>query len=84
MKALSENIVDYYIKKQIVKPKMKSIYMYGVSLILNDIISFSLILIISAVIDKFLHGIVFLTVFYFLRVRCGGFHAKKYGYAELQ
>lgn len=76
-KIISENITNYYIEKNIINPEMKSIYEYGVWLIINDIISFSMILIISAIIRRFLYGVIFLTVFYFLRLRSGGFHAKK-------
>ena len=77
MKYLSEYIVEYYIKKNIIDPKMEPIYMHGVSLIINDIINFSAILFIAAIIDSFLNGIIFIATFYLLRVRCGGFHATK-------
>ena len=77
MERLSENIVNYYIKKKIVSPSMKIMYVYGVSLILNDILTFSIILAIAALIHGFYDGVIFLVTFYILRIRSGGFHAKK-------
>lgn len=77
MKKTAECIANYYIKKQIIDSDMKTIYVHGISLIMNDILNFSMILIISALVDSLLNGIIFTSVFYFLRVRCGGFHAKK-------
>ena len=74
MRKTAEYIVDYYIKKQIIDSDMKTIYVHGMSLIMNDILNFSMILIISALLDSLLNGIIFTSVFYFLRVRCGGFH----------
>lgn len=77
MKKAAEHIANYYIKKQIIDSDMKDIYVHGISLIINDILNFSMILIISALVDSLLNGILFISAFYFLRVRCGGFHAKK-------
>lgn len=77
MKKIAETIGDYYIKKEVIKPDMKPIYVHGISLILNDILNFAIILGAAFLLDSLLHGLLFTTVFYFLRVRCGGFHAKK-------
>mgnify|MGYP001404143140 CR=1 FL=1 len=40
MKSLSEVIADFYIEKNIISSDMKSVYVYGISLIINDIIDF--------------------------------------------
>lgn len=45
MKSLSEVIADFYIEKNIISSDMKSVYVYGISLIINDIIDFAVILI---------------------------------------
>lgn len=77
MKSLSENIADFYIKKNIIKSDMKSVYVYGISLIINDIVDFIVILAAAALLRHFMYGIVFLLTFCLTRVHCGGFHAKK-------
>lgn len=77
MKPLSEKITDFYLQKNIIKSDMKNIYEYGVSLIINDIVTFTMILLLSLVIGNVLYGIIFLFAFCTARVYCGGFHAKK-------
>lgn len=77
VKKIAETIADYYIRKEVIEPNMKPIYEHGISLIINDILNFGIILSASVFLDSLLHGLLFTTVFYFLRVRCGGFHAKK-------
>ena len=77
MKSLSESLADYYIKKNIIEPAKKSIYVYGISLLINDMVDSCIILIPAIITDHAMYGIVFLLVFWLLRVRCGGFHAKK-------
>lgn len=56
----------------------QSVYVYGFELLLSTIFSASSILIISAVLDKFLWGLVFLIIFVLFRMVCGGYHAKTY------
>ena len=77
MKSLSEKITDFYLQKNIIKSDMKNIYEYGVSLIINDIVMFAMILLLSLIIGNVLYGIIFLFTFCTARVYCGGFHAKK-------
>lgn len=77
MKSLAECITDLYIKNEIIDPDMRDIYIYGAGLIIDDIIIFSSILILAALIGSFLSGVVFSSVFYFSRIRLGGFHAKR-------
>ena len=56
---------------------MKSVYVYGISLIINDIIDFAVILIPAIIAQRFIYGVAFLLTFCITRIRCGGFHAKK-------
>ena len=76
MKSLSEVIADFYIEKNIISSDMKSVYVYGISLIINDIIDFAVILIPAIIAQRFIYGVALLT-FCITRIRCGGFHAKK-------
>ena len=77
MKSLSEVIADFYIEKNIISSDMKSVYVYGISLIINDIIDFAVILIPAIIAQRFIYGVAFLLTFCITRIRCGGFHAKK-------
>lgn len=77
MDYLSNRIADFYVKKNIIQPEEKDVYKCGVSLILNDIVTFCLILIISALIWNIRLAIEFLIVFCLTRVYCGGYHAPK-------
>ncbi len=74
---LSDIITDFYIKKKIIEYDEKDVYKYGIELIINDIITFSLIIIISAMFFNIRYAIEFLTVFCSTRVYCGGYHAPK-------
>ena len=77
MKSLSEVIADFYIEKNIISSDMKSVYVYGISLIINDIIDFAVILIPAIIARRFIYGVAFLLTFCITRIHCGGFHAKK-------
>lgn len=77
MKSLSESIADFYIKKNIIDPAQKAIYVYGISLLINDVVDCCIILIPAVITGHAMYGIVFLSVFWLLRVHCGGLHAKK-------
>lgn len=77
MNYLSERIADLYIKRNIILQDEKDVYKKGIELILNDIITFSFILLISSVIWRFSYGAEFLITFCITRVFCGGYHAKK-------
>lgn len=74
---LSNCIADFYISKNIININEKEAYKFGVELILNDIFTFSLIIIISAIIWSIRCGIEFLLVFCCARIYCGGYHAPK-------
>ena len=77
MKSLSEVIADFYIEKNIISSDMKTVYVYGISLIINDIIDFAVILIPAIIAQRFIYGVAFLLTFCITRIRCGGFHEKK-------
>ena len=77
MDYLSDCIADFYIKRNIIDPSKKEIYKTGLLLILNDIISFSIIIILSAVLWNIRFAVEFLLTFCLTRIYCGGYHAKK-------
>lgn len=77
MKHLSSSITDFYIKRNIIKADEKEVYQYGVELILNEVITFGIILIYSTIAWKLRYAVEFLCVFCLTRVYCGGYHASK-------
>ena len=74
---LSGSIADFYVKRNIIQDNEKEVYKWGLSLILNDVVTFALILIFSAIFQKLRFGTEFLLVFCTTRVFCGGYHAPK-------
>ena len=77
MKHLSSSITDFYIKRNIIKEDEKEVYQYGVELILNEMLTFGVILIYSLIAWKIRYAVEFLSVFCLTRVYCGGYHASK-------
>ena len=77
MKQISSSIADFYIKRNIIKQDEKEIYQYGFELILNDVITFGLILLLSVLFWNVRYAIEFLAVFCLTRIYCGGYHASK-------
>lgn len=77
MKHLSSGITDFYVKRNIIQVDEKEVYQCGVELILNEVITFGLILIYSLIAWKLRYAVEFLCVFCLTRVYCGGYHASK-------
>lgn len=77
IKYLSDCIADLYIKRNIIAAEHKEVYRSGLELILNDIVTFSLIIIISSLFFKTRYAIEYLVTFCVVRVYCGGYHAAK-------
>lgn len=77
MKNLSGRIADFYVSNNIIKSEEKEAYSYGIYLILNDIITFSIIIFISLILWNIRYSVEFLFVFCFTRAYCGGYHADK-------
>lgn len=76
MNHLSNCIADFYVKRNIIEESEKEVYQAGVLLILNETLSFILIIILSGLIWKIRYSFEFLIVFCITRIFCGGFHAK--------
>ncbi len=77
MKRLSNSIADLYVKRKIIDPEDKEVYKSGVELILNDLVSFSIIIMFSCFVGHVRFSFEFLLTFCLTRIFCGGFHAKK-------
>ena len=77
IKNLSASIADFYVQKNIINRDEKEVYQWGLSLILNDVVTFSLILLLSALLARIRFGAEFLATFCLTRIYCGGYHARK-------
>lgn len=77
IKNLSASIADFYVQKNIIDSEEKEVYQWGVSLILNDIVTFSIVLLLSAMLLNIRFGAEYLIVFCLTRIYCGGYHARK-------
>ena len=57
----------------------KEVYVYGIELIISTGLLFATILMLSALCNDFMMGVIFLSVFAPLRLFTGGYHADTYG-----
>ena len=78
MEKLSVAIVDYCIRHSQIESEKREIYIYGFMLIFDDIINFSLVILIGLCLKKFTESIIFLITLCGLRQYSGGFHAKTF------
>lgn len=76
MHYLSDCIASFYVRKDIIPKDHKDIYSYGIELILNEALTFALVLLVSVIMHRFWDGILFLITFCCTRIYTGGFHAK--------
>lgn len=76
MEKLVNTIVNWLIQQGAVSVKDKSIYCYGMEVLLSSIITYSSIIIIAYLADRLLETIVFSIAFVCLRQYAGGHHAK--------
>ena len=77
MQLVVKRIADFFISKSIINKSEREVIEYGLFLIINDVISFSSIIIISWLLDTPRFAFEFLMVFCLTRIFCGGYHAKK-------
>lgn len=74
---ISDYIANLYVSKKIINAKDIEVYKYGITLILNDVITFTIIMTIATFVGRFRFGSEFLITFCTTRVYCGGYHAKE-------
>ena len=76
---LSENIVSWQIRKNILTSDQKALYCYGYEVLLIQTINIILALIIAIVLDAPITVLFFFLSYLPLRSYCGGYHAKTNG-----
>ena len=83
MEKIAKMLMNRLVEKQFIEEDKKDIYFYGLRLILSDIINFSIILLLSVLLNHIISGIVFLITFCSVRKHSGGFHAKTFWLCRL-
>lgn len=78
IKKLAYITISYWEKNKIIDPQLKSIYQYGVELLISSLISILLVLISGIVFFSILDSVLFLVVFIPIRLFSGGYHANTY------
>lgn len=78
MDNLSMVLTNYFVSKKLIPYEKMEIYNYGFKLILADIINFSIIMLLSVLLNRVLDGLVYLVVLCSIRRFSGGFHAKTF------
>ena len=78
IKKLAKTILSSWEKKQVIEPHLKSVYQYGIELIISSVISTFLILILGMVLFTLTDAVIFLITFIPIRLYCGGYHANTY------
>lgn len=76
--AAAKHIVDFIYSKNNLPSDERDIYVYGYEIIISTVITFALLAITGLLFGKFIEAVAFFCVFYFLRRRTGGYHAKTY------
>lgn len=80
---ITEIIARRFVLSIDVPRDMKDIYVYGLRLIIADIINFSLILIFGAFLKCMVKAVIFLLMLLFVRRFTGGFHAGSFAVCRL-
>lgn len=83
METITNSLTEYYIRKNIIPCDKKEIFAYGFKLIIADIINFSIVILLSLIINRLLDGLVFLITLCSIRQFSGGFHANTFWMCRL-
>ena len=78
MEHLSECIIDFFVQKNIIKKREREIYSFGALLILNDILTFLILILLSVLFFKFRYAIEYIVTFSTMRNYIGGYHAESF------
>lgn len=78
MNRMSNRIFDYMVIHEVDTEDMREHHVYGIEVFLGKIISYGSLLLISAIWNMWLPFIIFMIIFFPLRSRTGGYHAKSF------
>lgn len=72
------NFVDFLIRSHALEEKYREDSVYGLTLVFEKLIVYTVLFIISFLLGKFWEGVAFTVCFLMLRQTTGGFHAKSF------
>lgn len=75
---LAEDISFYLITNKVIDIEDRDIYIYGLELLISTLFTSISILILGLLIEEWISGVAYLTVYFFLKSYTGGYHAKHY------
>lgn len=67
-----------WIRNGLISSEYYECYVYGIELIVSQIVGISIILLLGVITDTYLNAVVFLVVFILIRQYTGGYHAGNY------
>lgn len=74
----AERLTDFLFSRCPLEPAKRSIFLYGFELALSTLSSFLSIILLSILLGDVFSSLLFIAVFFFLRLFAGGFHASTY------
>ncbi|MBP3855212.1 MAG: accessory gene regulator B family protein [Ruminiclostridium sp.] len=75
---LASTILNYIITHIDISSELKDIYQYGIEITISSSLNIILVLAMSLIIQDGISGLIFLSVFVFVRSFTGGYHASTY------
>ncbi len=76
IESISEKITDLIIKEGIEKENNRDILVYGIILIISDIINTMVVVVIGLVFGRLFSSLIFFSSFAIMREQTGGYHAR--------
>ena len=75
---LSQIIVDFFVKEDVVSEEQREIYHYGIELSVSTLMGLFIVLAIGVLSRRFTESVIFYIVFCLTRAFCGEFHAHSH------
>lgn len=75
---LSNLIVDFLLKKKVIKQEEAEIYVYGFQIIISSLFGIIIVCILGILLKSLPLSLIFLFVFIITRKYCGGYHARTF------
>lgn len=76
MEQLSKMCTEVFLKYKVISDDEFEIYVYGFDLLFTTMLSVVSILILASALSSFLDGIIFILIFFVMRMFVGGYHAE--------
>ncbi|PWN00196.1 MAG: hypothetical protein DBX37_02580 [Massilioclostridium sp.] len=78
MEHISQKVVAYFLRNNVITEDEQDIYQYGIKLIISNVLGVVLILLAGVILNQFWFAVVHLVCMITVRIYSGGFHADTY------